>query len=184
MLEEKRKENEDYFDNINQTTQRKFQDFQQEALKYEKQWKRLKHNLTLSEMKEELKKPLYLNPQERNALYMELKTFQTSVYDKRKILLQELESYSIDNLSKTLLDKFIENMKNLNDQAQEKYDLEFQKLLENHNQQQEILYILRDKLKLELEDVAADLTEAEKDLQNVMEGNLIFHYHMTKNFIN
>lgn len=59
----------------------------------------------------------YVNPDERKDLYIDWKIKTKDIYDKRVNFLRKLSGCEMEFLSKQIVDKWLEDVKNFNDKA-------------------------------------------------------------------
>jgi len=140
------------------------------AVEVEKKWRRLKHDEALAQFKEELKKTEYLNPPARNHIYSVLKEEQVAIFNKRKGFMKELETLPAENLTKVGIEKLLDTVKNLNDEAQVIYDKRFDELKAQHEHLTSVLNNIREQLRAKLEYYGADLEE-NQTIDSIILGN-------------
>ena len=131
------------------------------AVKAEKRWRRLHHDRALKLFKEELKDIKYTNPEDRNQLYNKLQADQFSIFSKRQNYVQELDTMNPDMLGKANIERILDNVKTLNDDAQKIYDARFEELKQQQKQLEDLLANIRESLKEELDGYGADFKETE-----------------------
>ena len=92
-------------------------------------WRKVQHDSTLKAFLKELNSLKYVNPEERVAMFKDLKAKQEEIYQDRVEILESITEIPMQRFTQESLDHYIEKLNTLNDKAQGIYDTEIQKLV-------------------------------------------------------
>ena len=85
----------------------------------------------------------FVNPQSRRDLFAELKQRQVSVYEQRKVIVEQMVELETENVNKDIIEKFFNRLQELNDNVQAEMDKMvglLNKDMENTNEDADIAF--------------------------------------------
>ena len=101
----------------------------QSILLKEKSWRNIQHKSTLEHFNSRIQSQEFFNPPERVKHFEALKAVQKKYFDRRLEVLGNLGSSEISELTKERIESTLEEISNLNDEAQEAYDQKIQEIV-------------------------------------------------------
>ncbi|CAD8079070.1 unnamed protein product [Paramecium primaurelia] len=130
VVAEKRAENQVYVQEVNRQHQETFKQYDETQIQKEQRWRDLKHQHYIEEFNIDIQKLEYVYPDERTQLYDKFRKTQKDIFRERKQLLEKLNSYDLAALTKTIVEKWIDETKSYNELASQTIDVCCNNLLE------------------------------------------------------
>ncbi|CAK83011.1 unnamed protein product (macronuclear) [Paramecium tetraurelia] len=130
VVAEKRAENQVYVQDVNRQHQKTFKLYDETQIQKEQRWRDLKHQHYIEEFNVDIQKLEFVYPDERTKLYDNFRKTQKDIFRERKQLLEKLNSIDMAALTKTIVEKWIDETKAYNELASQTIDVCCNNLLE------------------------------------------------------
>lgn len=129
-IEQKKVSNKNYYEEAKARIESKIEELLQQCEAKKASWRKIKNDQVLEEFRSTIIEIQFQDPQDRAECLKKLENYMQECYDERRAKIELLENMPSSELSKPRLEQFLDSIREINDKANEGYDVYVTKLID------------------------------------------------------